>query len=732
MPRNNKCWQFKIHKMKKSLFLFLIIGLKLVSQQNLQKNYYPLKSEGVLPEVFTQDIRKIIKTEITELYKGKENDKALKTIYLTESNYEIEKIVKSGNTLINDEITKYLNKLADLVLKNNPTLRSQLHIFTLKSAVVNAYSYDKGYLFFDIGLIAQAETEAQMAYIMSHEIAHYVKKHNINGYVKNKKIENDYYSGKTNADKLIEKCQYSKEYESEADIEGFRLFEQTNFNFAQAEKAFDVLQYAHLPFELVEFNKSFLETEYFKIPNGYFLKEVSSIRNNANEDDSKSTHPNTTKRKAAIGELIKARTSSGRVDNLLGEEQFNYIRDLSRFELCRLYLKNRDYANTFYAAYILSKKYSNNVYLTETISKCLYAISLYNIRLLKYNNDSYLSDGIKAYGEVESFPQQIYYLISKMPPNEWTIMSLNYVYRAHKKFPEDEVLGSLTDSLFKMLSKTSWGIVDFVRTNKKPEQVTPIKKDSSTAKSKTDLIANIQKENNFKNYDTAYYKEAFVDLFMEDKEFVGKFPASGSANQTVDFTEYSMGNKNDVYRSKKHKKGNGIHDQEKIEKVLILEPFFIQINYTGKNSEITELESDLSQEELIKTVNLCAEKQNFKLVTLDPGLITSADVDKMNDYSVINDWIYEKVDGSDNTHAPIFNTNDINKIISKYGTQYILKTGIVSVKGTKTAAACYGALYDLKKNKVVYMKQEIIRGKATKDFVNAKIYQMFYELKTGK
>jgi hypothetical protein len=416
-----------------SLGIFLFIGLKLFSQQNLKENYNPLKSEGTLPEVFTQDIRNVIKKEITELNKGKESDKALKSIYLTEANYQIEKIVKSGNTLINDEITIYLNKLADLILSNNPTLRKQLHIYTLKSPVVNAYSYDKGYLFFDIGLIAQAETEAQMAYIMCHEIAHYVKKHNINGYVQNKKIEGDYYSGKTADDKLIEKCQYSKESESEADIEGFKLFEFTNYSFLQAEKAFDVLQYAHLPFELVEFKKSFFETEFFKIPNGYFLKEVSSIRNNANEDDTKSTHPNTAKRKAAIGELIKSRSATGKVDNVLGVEQFNYIRDLSRFELCRLYLKNRDYHNSLYAAYILSKKYPDNLYLSQVISKCLYAISLFNNSLLRYNSDSYLSEGFKAYGDVESFPQQVYYLVNKMPANEWTILSLNYTYRAHKK-----------------------------------------------------------------------------------------------------------------------------------------------------------------------------------------------------------------------------------------------------------------------------------------------------------
>jgi predicted Zn-dependent protease len=323
---------------KLTLLLFLSVNA-CMAQQNLNENFTPLKSSGTLPDIFTQNIRSVIQSDITELNKQKDEDIRLKKTYVTEANYEIEKIVKSGNTLINDEVTNYLNKVADVVLKNNPTLRKELHIFTLKSPVVNAYSYDKGYIFLDIGLISQAETEAQLAYILCHEISHYTKKHNINGYVNDKKIDNKNYNGQDREDKLIEKCQYSKETESEADIEGFKLFEQTNYNFKQAEKAFDVLQYAHLPFELVEFQKQFFENEHYKLPTGYFLKEVSSIRNNSNEDDTKHTHPNTAKRKQAIADLIANRNNAGKENYVLGKEHFEYIRDLARMELCRLYYR---------------------------------------------------------------------------------------------------------------------------------------------------------------------------------------------------------------------------------------------------------------------------------------------------------------------------------------------------------------------------------------------------------
>ncbi len=717
-------------------FSFVLLSVSFCfAQQNLQENYTPLKSSGSLPDIFTQNIRNIITSDINDLNKQKETDKLIKQTYLTEANYEIEKIVKSGNTLVNDEITVYLNKIADVLLKNNTALRQQLHIYTLKSHVVNAYSYDKGYVFIDIGLIAQAETEAQLAYILAHEISHFTKKHHINGYVKNEKIDNRSYNGENSEDKLIEKCQYSKEFESEADLEGFKLFEQSNYNLKQAQKAFDVLQYSHLPFELVEFKKTFFETDKFIIPQGYFLKEVSSIRNNSNEDDTKQTHPNTTKRKQAITELIANRSNDGRVNALVSQKEFEYIRDLSRMELCRLYLKNRDYPNALYAAYILNSKYPNNQYVVEVISKCLYSLSLYGNSQLTYTHDSYLENGVPSHSDIESYPQQLYHLINKMPSNEFTIMSLNYVYRIHKKFPDNKFIACYSDSLFKLMGNVNWNIVDFVRLQKKEISQTEIKKDSIKAieepNSKTDLIANLQKENNFKNYDTAYYKEVFLDLFLNDKEFTNKFPMNGLGNNSS--SGFSNYNKNNNKSYKKKKNGEYISSGIKIEKVLLLEPFYVKVD-TRQKSKVQYVEADKKQEDLIKTIIDCAQKQHFELITLDPGLLTTGDVDKMNDYSVINDWFDEKFDASENDKNPIFNTDEIDNIITKYGTQYVLKTGIVNyrVGEFRNKTYFYSFIYDLKTKQTIYKKFEAFSEKDSQTLLNAKVYQTFYELTHSK
>ncbi|WP_317898936.1 M48 family metallopeptidase [Aurantibacillus circumpalustris] len=716
--------------MKKIITLFLALTFSINAQQDLKLNYAPLKSTGELPTAFTQNIRDVIKKDITELKNKKDEDRGLKSTFVTASNYEIEKIIRSGNTLINDEITIYLNKIADLVLKGNPNLRKQLNIFTLKSSVVNAYSYDKGYIFIDIGLIAQAETEAQLAYIICHEISHYTKQHHINSYVKNAEIDRRDYYGKSSEDRIIEKCQYSKENESEADIEGFKLFERTPYNLKQAEKSFDMLQYAHLPFELMEFNKTYFESENYVLPKTYFLTELASIKDNSNEDDTKHTHPNTKKRKQAIAEIVSNRDNTNRINSAIGQEKFDYIRDLSRFELCRLYLKNRDYPNALYAAYIMSLKYPSNEYLAEVVSKCLYAIALYNKSEISYTSNSYLNNGLPGYKEIESYPQQLYYLISKMPENEWTVMSLNYVYRAHKKYPNNKALGSFSDSLFNLIKRTKWGLGDFARAPKKVKE--EVKQDSSTTtiqavpkelRSKTDLIASLQKERMTAGDDTVYYKEVFVDLLVNDNEFKEKFPSSGST-ESLSRSGFSSYNS---YKSATRK--NNIKTQIKVEKVLLLEPYFIKIDET-KKQEIQYVTSDKKQEDYSTIINKCAESLNFELITIDPAMLSSKEVDKINDYSVINDWFDEKFD-TDKEKNIILNTDDIATVIAKYGTQYVLKTGVATIvtRSARKITYFYGFLFDVKSNELVYRKYEYFKTKDRKDLVNAKTYQMLYELK---
>lgn len=105
-------------------------------------------------------------------------------------------------------------------------------------------------------------------------------------------------------------------------------------------------------------------------------------------------------------------------------------------------------------------------------------------------------------------------------------------------------------------------------------------------------------------------------------------------------------------------------------------------------------------------------------------------MDKINDYSVLNDWFDERFDGNSRDENLVLNLNDVDDLIQKYSTQYVMKTGIVTfrLKKAKKYTYYYSYIYDLKSNKTIYKKYEAFRDKDSKALLNAKVYQTFFEL----
>src|SRR5690554_7853402 len=91
--------------------------------------------------------------------------------------YSLNNILKTGYVLYGDPMTLYIQKIAANLLKNEPSLKDELQFYVIKNNITNALCTDPGVIFITTGLIAQVENEAQLAYIIAHEIVHYQEKH---------------------------------------------------------------------------------------------------------------------------------------------------------------------------------------------------------------------------------------------------------------------------------------------------------------------------------------------------------------------------------------------------------------------------------------------------------------------------------------------------------------------------------------------------------------------------
>ncbi len=464
----------KIKVLFAGIIIILLNDINSAKAQN-SADYTPLKSSGALPEEFLKTARALSEEELGKI--GNESDRTAKQQFTVSSNYFLRDLLLSGNVLINDPLGLYVNKVTDELLKNDPELRKKLHIYVTKSPDVNAHAFDKGFIFINVGLLAQLENEAQLAFVLAHEITHIVKKHSISEYVENARLDNgtsNYEKGSYESRNLA-KFKFSKENESEADVEGLNMLKQTAYSVKTVNGAFDVLQYSYLPFELVDFKKSFFEDEFLILPDTVFLKKTAGVKSNDDYDDTKSTHPNIRKRRAAIESDLKVEDESGRKKYLVSEDEFKKNRETARFELCRLYLLDRDYINAIYAAYILLEKYPDNVYLKKTVAKSLYniAVNKSSADRKKFDNNSGNSRlssrqySIPDYQNIEGESQRLYYMLDNLDSKELNTIALSYAYKAHKKNPEDKVLKAITDSLFsEMVNANSLFLSNFSKKTK--------------------------------------------------------------------------------------------------------------------------------------------------------------------------------------------------------------------------------------------------------------------------
>ncbi|PKP20343.1 MAG: hypothetical protein CVU04_04030, partial [Bacteroidetes bacterium HGW-Bacteroidetes-20] len=239
--------------------------------QNYFSNFSSLKSEGKMPN----DFKKYLTSDVKE-------DMNLKRLF------------SSGLIVYGSELNIYVEKVADQLLKDYPDLRKKMRFYILKSTVVNAYAFNDHIIIINLGLLAQIQNESELAFILAHEMVHIVNNH-IEIEKKERKKKNKYDSTK---DKFLSYHNRSRDHEYESDKEGFiKFYEKSGYSLEAINGVFDVLQYGYLPFDEFKFDREFVETNFYKFPDNYFLVNLSPIRNREDFIDTLSTHPNILKRR---------------------------------------------------------------------------------------------------------------------------------------------------------------------------------------------------------------------------------------------------------------------------------------------------------------------------------------------------------------------------------------------------------------------------------------------------
>ena len=626
--------------MKRVFLLFFVFFTLLTTQAQSKFVYEALQSAGPVPADFAYYLDK----------GANEEDGVYK--YL----------VESGLLVYGSPMNKYVEKVADNLLESHyRTLRQELRFYILRRSDVNAYSYANGMIVVTTGLLAQLQNESELAFILAHEIAHYAEKH-LEKEKKVKKKDKKYDVGG------FLRMVRSREQETEADRIAFeRYYQNSKYSYEALDGVFDVLQYSYLPFDEVEFERAFVESEYYTFPDKYFISAVTPIRSREDYVDTLLTHPNLAKRREWIANQVERKSDENRSRFLQSEELFYKLRHQARYETINIDLTFHQYDAALYNTYVLLDENPNDPFLCQAWVAGIYGFAMHK---LEGNGNDYITKSDLVEGE----QQRLNHFLSKISRDECALLALRFAWNYAKIFPENSYFKQVAGEIIEVLSekgKMKYQNYSDYAMGIDPSTIpvdTTVKKTETEKKGKYDKIKNQQgneREKVLPNEDFETKNYMLVDLRADDEFWKLYYDALDEEED-----EKLIGEKNAMS-----------------ERFIVWHPQFYRFRW-GK-----DVPKD-KDKVLDDVVELSLKKQD-----LNASLLIAKDMfvsDEMyNHYCKLQLWSYDFLRMGD-AKMFLYQSSGIQPTCDALGTQYLNLLYAVSVPDRISfTSAWFGAIYTI-------------------------------------
>ena len=167
--------------------------------------------------------------------------------------------LRSKDKLVTDKgLNNYVSGIVSRVAKQRAPGSVPLRTYIVKDADVNAFTPGGGYVFFNAGMLAAMENEAQLASVAAHEIAHIDRGHITAGRSTRQGVQIGAALGSIAGAALgvpgeltnlavglganYAVNSFSRSQETDADNTGIRYLAGAGYNALEGAKSFDVLQ----------------------------------------------------------------------------------------------------------------------------------------------------------------------------------------------------------------------------------------------------------------------------------------------------------------------------------------------------------------------------------------------------------------------------------------------------------------------------------------------------------
>jgi hypothetical protein len=676
-------------------FLFsLCFSLGLLAQNTVPNmdNYQPAQSSGTLPpDVLTTTTEKYEKSRLQIDVNQSENLQKAEDDFYLQTNYAVDQILYSGTILVNDSMGMYVNRVADSLLANDPETRAKINIYILRSTVVNAFATDRGSIFVTIGLLTRLHNEAELAFVLAHEIIHYKRRHVLTGYIEGVQMQEGEgkYSATTAENRFLKRHSYARAQETQADEEGFDMLVASNYDPAAAIGAFEILAMADFPFTDEDFSKSLFEGPRFVFPSKYYTDTIKEYKISEDEEDNElATHPSVPKRKKGMKRRLAklAAADSTGAAFLVSEQMFYRVRAMAMFEQAALHTNDGEYKEAVYVNQAVQKTWNGNYYLEKEMVRAMYAITVKKNAPFEFEDLAALFSLIFT-GDFEDDDERplgeqgrAVSFIGKTDQKGWNIASVKYAWKVHQKHPEDQDIKTWTVGLFReMTVLNELEIKDFqtndsmffVIGNKIMDDTALVHrmKGNDTPTQRWQVAIDKLNSDSLDGY--KYWEFAFIEE-LKDSAFVNYFREAMAYADSLD----SIGDLEDEMTSKQIKKqseaeNKAFYGPQGLTKVVVINPIYQSYDSRIKNGQLDVRKSIDGRSAMMNAMQQSAAQVGMQCEILDPENMDSTNVDKFNDLMIMNDWFAQKGNFKEGEGLPVSKVQ-MEAMASKYGTKYFM------------------------------------------------------------
>lgn len=632
--------------------------------------YVPLQSQNPVPQEFRQLSSEKFSSSKQRLDRDRDGQQRTraKEDFLLESNFVLSQLLTSGRVLFNDPVSIYLAKVLDRVLADTPELRARVRVYALRSPAVNAFTTDDGIILVSLGMLAQLEDEAQLAFILCHELVHFERNHIINSYVRSVDIrEGRGRHGRSSfEDQMLTQSHYSKELEKQADRDGLSRFLTTDYSTASISGVFDVLRYAHLPFDDVRFDREFFNRGHFRVDGSFFLDKVRQPEPLDGKEVADASHPGPSERQAVIRKLMPQGRSEGN-EFIVSKDDFMRLREMARYELTQLYLAANRPVTAIYNAFLLLRRHPDDRYLEEQVARSLYTLAKFKMS----GKFGYVHPG---WTSIEGESQQLFHLFYRMQPDELAVLAIGHIWRLRLKYPEDADLIAMSEDLLRqfMLDHFVPGMIyqTLPLDHGAPEPVAP---DESL--SKYDRLRQKQLE----DPRFSMMRLAFIDLF-NDPQFASQFDRLERERWMGRADGPSRSEAERQQREEQRKWKNTGHALG-IDSVVMVSPAYAKMDLR-KRQQHRFLDAESARLKLHGRIARNASLLNLHARILDATMLDSMQAETFNDIAFLNEWVDQRLMQMEVDMVSLDRAR-LDGIIKRYGTDHFAWTGLINYRENK-------------------------------------------------